>query len=401
MREHLRRFTGFSLLPAFSLLASLVLLPLVSSGHGSGGFVALAIGQSVGAIISVIASLAWPVIGGHAVAVAEESELREIFALSIYSRLFVLLLLLPIGVGTCLLLVQDYRLATCLFMIGIAFNAMSAGWFYSGRGEPRHLVVNEGLVRLGGYAIAVAALSMGAPLVTYAALTAAAGLISLTLNWVHVLGWAVPAKRGLLAQTLGTIAEHRFGTMSRVLQSGFAFGGPSIYALFSPGTLALYAALDQMQKATGNAVAVFPQTFVAWVGRDPGSTRRRSRAAFLVMVGAAVTVVCSWVLMGPLVISVLFSGEVEISRLGCTLVGLSVAAVLLAKTYELLVMIPMGMEREVFRTDSAFAILGLAVLTGASATGVAYLAISSWTVVSFLMLGHLMFLVRTRINEQS
>ena len=58
--QHVRRLFGFALLPALSMLASLVLLPFIASRFGSGGWVALSIGQSVGALLSVAIGMAWP-----------------------------------------------------------------------------------------------------------------------------------------------------------------------------------------------------------------------------------------------------------------------------------------------------------------------------------------------------
>ena len=103
---------------------------------GAAGWVALGVGQGIGAIVGVIAGLAWPTIGGNAVAQAAGAgsarHLRQ-------QRL-----LAPAGprgaaplldVG-CLLLVEDYRTATTLFMVGTALNAMTASWYYSGLGSP-------------------------------------------------------------------------------------------------------------------------------------------------------------------------------------------------------------------------------------------------------------------------
>ena len=174
--QHLRRFIGFSLLPACSLLASVTLLPLISGTQGPEGWVALGVGQGLGAIVGVIAGLAWPTIGGNAVALAAAEDRPGIFVSSVYSRLLALVTLLPFAIVGCVLLVEDYRTATTLFMVGTALNAMTASWYYSGLGEPSRLVINEGVVRLGGYAVSAVALAMGAPLSAYAGITVLAAL---------------------------------------------------------------------------------------------------------------------------------------------------------------------------------------------------------------------------------
>jgi hypothetical protein len=64
MNSHLRRLLGFGLVPALSMLSSILLLPIISLKIGPSGWTAVAVGQSIGAIFSSVVSLAWGVIGG-------------------------------------------------------------------------------------------------------------------------------------------------------------------------------------------------------------------------------------------------------------------------------------------------------------------------------------------------
>src|SRR4051794_17971489 len=150
---------GFALLPGLSMLASLVILPLISARFGSAGWVALSLGQSVGAVVSVVAGLAWPVIGGNAGAAASDLRARQaLFRSSVSSRLLVLFVLVTCAVPLTVLLAPSYPWSTTLFMVGVAGNAMTATWYFAGLGAPRLLVLNEGVVRFGGYLIALAGL---------------------------------------------------------------------------------------------------------------------------------------------------------------------------------------------------------------------------------------------------
>lgn len=398
--QHLRRFVGFALLPACSLLASITLLPLISHNQGRAGWVALGVGQGIGAIVGVIAALAWPTIGGDAVAKASESRRPAIFVSSVYSRLLALLTLLPFATVGCLILVEDFRAATTLFMVGTSLNAMTASWYYSGLGEPSRLVINEGVVRLGGYATSAVALALGAPLIVYAMLTVVAGLLSLTLNWAHIVGLAVHRSSGMLRATLTTLAEHRLGTASRVVASAFAYGGTPIFTAVSPGAAPIFAALDQLQRATANATAVFPQTFVSWVSGDMAHFKRRSTLALGCMAAASAAVLLAWTVLGPTVVHLLFSGEAQITRVGCFLIGLNVATALVCGTYQLLVMIPLGLQDLAFKMNSIGAMAGVLVLVGLSTTQNEYWAFSTWSITNGLSLPVLMYVVRRHMAAQ-
>ncbi len=388
---------GFALLPACSLLASVTLLPLISSTQGPAGWVALGVGQGIGAIVGVIAGLAWPTIGGHAVAQAAGEDRPGIFVNSVYSRLLALLTLLPFAIVGCLALVEEYRTATTLFMVGTALNAMTASWYYSGLGEPRRLVINEGAVRLAGYAVSAAALALGAPLAAYGAITVLAGLLSLSLNWTHIVGLTLYRTGGIYRNTLRTLSEHRLGTASRVLHSAFAYGGTPIFTAISPGSASIFAALDQLQRATLNATAIFPQTFVSWVSGDMAHFKRRSTISLACMTLACACVLLGWTILGPTIVDLLFSGEADITRVGCFLVGLNVATALICATYQLLVMIPLGLEDLVFKLGSIGAVVGVGMIAALSTTQSVYWAFATWSITNGLALPYFVYVVRRRM----
>ena len=59
-----------------------------------------------------------------------------------------LIVLIPPAAIACAFLVDDLRIETILFMVGISMNALTASWYFAGTGQPRRLIRNEGLVRL-------------------------------------------------------------------------------------------------------------------------------------------------------------------------------------------------------------------------------------------------------------
>src|SRR5918994_391233 len=141
-----------------------------------------------------------------------------------------------------------FALLPALFILATSANGLTAAWYFAGTGEPRHLVINEGVVRFGGYVVALVGFVAGAPLIWYAGATAAAAATSVLLNWRTVMGpgrfWMAGAHR----VAWRVIREQLGGTFSRVLLAGYAFGGPMIFALLAPAQLPLFSAADQIQR---------------------------------------------------------------------------------------------------------------------------------------------------------
>jgi hypothetical protein len=107
------------------VLASLVLLPFIAAGFGPGA--ALAIGQSIGGFLSVVIGMAWPVIGGNAVARAPSLDAqRELFRNSLYSRMLVVIAVCASGMPLALMFVDEYPGSTVLFMLATSANGLTA-----------------------------------------------------------------------------------------------------------------------------------------------------------------------------------------------------------------------------------------------------------------------------------
>lgn len=370
--SHVKRLFGFSMMPALSMLASLALLPLIASKFGASGWVALAVGQSIGAIVGVFGALAWPVMGGHRIAQQTREERIVTYRTSTFSRLLALGALVPITSICMLFSPFELVLPSILFMIGAALNAMSASWYFSGTGEPRFLIRNEGLVRLGSYAVALVGMSAGLGLWWYGLMMVAANLLTLVMNWLTVVGpiWAVTAVEIRGAAQL--IRTQMGATLSRVLQSLFYQGANTIFAVFAPAALAVYSATDQIKRVAGNAIGVVPAAFVGWVGSSTGrKLLRRQSLSLMVAISVSLVAAAAWWLLGDRVVHYLFAGEIELTRAQKWLLFGGIIANFLTYSVELLVMIPSRLEKIVYRANSIASVLGLvAMAIGARMFGV-------------------------------
>jgi hypothetical protein len=386
--RQLRRLAGFALLPALSILATLVILPLVSKRFGAAGWVAIGLGQSIGAIVSVVASLAWPIVGGNLIARASGAHERQaIFRESIYSRSAAFVLLLLVAVPLTLALSAEHSWATVLFMVGVALNGLTAGWYYAGIGQPRYLVINEGVVRLLGYGVAMVGLMLGAGLFWYSLVTVGIGLVMCLLNWYRVMGTNQLLVPAAIAITVKAIRSQLGGTASRTLQAGFLFGGSAIFSAVAPSQLALFSALDQVRKAGNNSMAFLPNAFVAWVGSAGGAQRnRRMKRSLLFIVGVCIVVAFVWISLGPLVLNLLFSGHLQLSMWGHLLLVAAIESAVLCRSVELLVLIPLGRANVVYGANSAASVLGLLMVAGGALIWGALGGLSAWVVIHVLLL---------------
>lgn len=351
------------------MLASLALLPLVASNFGASGWVALGVGQSIGAIVGVFGALAWPVIGGHKIAQQTREDRIKTFRMSTFSRLFALAALIPLASLCMLVSPIVLPLPSILFMIGAALNGMSSAWFFSGTGQPRFLIRNEGLVRLAAYAVSLIGMSAGLGLWWYALMTVVAPLLTLVLNWFTIVGraWAVTAME--FREAAKMIHIQMGATLSRVLQSLFYQGANTIFAVFAPAALAVYSATDQVKRVAGNAIGVVPTAFVGWVGSSTGRSLRRRQslsllAAFIVSLIAA----AAWWLLGDNIVQYLFAGEIELSGTQKWLLLGGIIANFITYCVELLIMIPSRLENIVYRSNSIASVLGLVAMAFAAHT---------------------------------
>lgn len=360
-RAHLWRVLGFSLLPACSFLASLVILPVISARFGAAAWSTVALGQSTGAIASIVVGLTWPIEGGNLVAAAEREQRGQLYARSVASQGIVFVVVGAVTFVITALLAPDYRLEAALFAIATTMNGFTAAWYYSGIGTPRPLLINEGLVRLLGYAVALAGLLLGADLMWYAASTVVAGLVMLMANWwTAIIRPKVRVPRTILRDGLRTVREEWFGTASRLIQSVYSFGGPSLFAVLAPAALPSYAAARTVQVAAANGLSALPNAFVSWVGSVSGAARGdRVRRANLAMAVFAALIFVGVAALGQVGLDYLFAGRLALPLLDRMLLALSIALAFYNRSYQLLVMIPLGQKDLVYRSTMVSSLIGL------------------------------------------
>ncbi len=381
--QHLRRVAGFAFLPAFSLLASVVLLPLVAANFGSGGWVTLGAGQSIGAVVTIICGLSWAVTGGHAVAVADAVERRRLVVLSLTTRSAMLVLTLPLATAVVVVVDAEYPFAAWLFMVGMALNSYTMGWYYGGAATPRHLAVNEGAVRLLGYVVATAFLMLGGQLWVYALVNVVSSLVSLALNCLTIRRATRPCDRLGWDDHRAELVRQLEGTLARTGFALFTFGGPTIFALGAVAVIAEFNAVDQMLKASVSATSILPQAFIAVVATRSavGTSRWWQRPESLVITWLPLGAFLVWTLAGPQAAGFLFAGELDLSHALSVLIGVALAATMSLRSFELLVLVPRGLTTTIFRINAVVSFAGVVLLYAAARADSVVAGLLSWVAI--------------------
>lgn len=371
-RSHLRRVVGFALVPAATMISTVLVLPLISRQFGPEGWSAVGIGQSIGAFISIVAGLGWQVIGAQEVAESGRRRRRILFAESLKSRALVLILLLgPAGIA-CYILSPQFKAEAVVFAAAMGFNCLNASWFFAGTGEAKYVFYNEGLARLTGYVLSIPVLALTQSLMTYAALLLLTALVSAFLNLLVILRPFNRRDWTSARSTSAIIKEQLSGALSRMLTATQLHVGPAIVAVIHPQSLHVFTALYNVHKAMNNASATFPQAFAWWVGSPSDMKERAKRTNLLATITIVVGIMISlgWAFLGLPILSWLYDDSVEVSQALNIVCAISMGMFATSRAAGLLGLIPLGMHRLVYLSSSVaatFCLVGMVV--GASVGG--------------------------------
>lgn len=408
--RHLRRLIGFSIVPGLSFAAAIAILPAIAGRFGAGGWIAVALGQSVGAIGGILVALDWPIVGAQMVAESVKHDRRLLLHQSTRNRLWALLLLAaPFMVVTFLLSAPTQELESMLFCLATMLNGLTASWFFAGTGQPLYLVRNEALVRLGAYGASWIGMALlHAPLAFYALCLLAAGVLMPVASLATVSGSLNSIRRDWkLSKRLQSRSPllQMAGAGSRFVSQAYTYSGSSVVAALAPASLSVYTSLDQIQKAASNGLSAIPSAFQSWIGNAQDlrtKIKRIDRTICLSIIGCIPATILAFVGI-PLLQQLLFRGTVHVDRSQTLLLSCLIVLTLMLQVVQLLGVIPLGGERGAYLVTTLGGVAGiilLVALTPAFGTdgALASMVISAGAQTIALMV-HLGRLKRTACRE--
>jgi hypothetical protein len=360
-------FVGFAGLPLLSLLANLVVLPIISSRFGAGGWTSLALGQALGAGVSVVCSLHWPIDGPTAVARADPEGRRQIYAASLRSRSTALLAAAPFVVLSLLAIRPADDLVFLLAAFATSLNALSANWYFTGTGQPGRLASLEGSVRLLANAVSIPVVLTFPELWPYPVLLGAAAIFSLLLTIRSIR----PFDGQRVAQG-GQVLDHAFlGTVARSADAAYFYLMSPLVAIIHPAGIVAFTAADRLLKVAFNALGGAPLGFVSWIAAPNSQAQKnlRARRAFIFLIAAAVAVgLCSFPALGVLD-GALFAGTVNLSPEMRAAASAALAFGFITRAMYVVLLPGLGRARASYRIMLSSAAAGALALALAASSG--------------------------------
>jgi O-antigen/teichoic acid export membrane protein len=391
------RVLAFSLVPALSVLSPLLVLPLIASRFGPSGWSALAVGQSVGAAVSIVVGLSWPTIGAHLVASAPDDETRRgLYAESLVSRSLALAVLAPLAVVVAALLSPAHSAAAGLAALAGALNGLTCAWYFVGTARPKSLLVNEAVVRLTATLAIALLLFNGAGLWVFGALLLAGGAVTAILNHRTIAGSAsLPRPTREVLRTLAS--RHGAGTGARMVYGIYGSASVSLVALVAPGAVAIFSAIDRVLKTELNGLYALPQGVAGWVSSGgPDEVPRRARRAAAGMAVLAVGILAAGWLLFPLVMDLLYAGRAEWAPEHRHLAAIVLAVGFYGQTLVPVFLVPAAREAVVYGGYVVAAALGTPLVLWLAAVSGVTGALIATAIVEVVLTGLLIaFGVRT------
>jgi hypothetical protein len=369
LRRPFGRIAAFGVLPAVSLLSTLVVLPTLSARFGQAGWSSVLLGQSIGAAASVVCALAWPMEGPDLASRVPAAEQARMYATSVRERAVAIAVATPVLVAICLIAEPSMPLVCILSALAVALNALAPTWYFIGVSRPSRSLVAEGGPRLVVNIIAIGLVAF-LPLWTYPVALIVGMLATLLIAAVFVRrdparssSHTDPVPVPISAQRRPTPGRMRLlAVTARGADAGYLYLGPPLVALLVPVAYPLYAAVDRMAQSLVNVLGTITQGLMAWIGEGGGARRRRLLAAVALTLAFAVGALVVVFLATPVLLRFLFAGTVEVGTTVSFLAGAIVGGVFLSRSLPIILLVPQGLAPAAYRLLLYGACLGLPLI---------------------------------------
>ena len=371
----LRRTFAYASLPLLSTLTPFVVLPVISRACTTAEWSALAIGQSIGMVGSLVVSYGWPVVGPARAAQTGIGQRGDLYAMSLSSRLTILAVCGPI---VCLLAwfgapegISARSLCVLMSVNGILIG-MSISWYCIGTGIPGAIARYEVVPRVLASLVATAAVLFTGWLWVYPS-----ALIVATALGVMVFSRKIRTHRRSkpLGETDGLLVVLRrqtAPTMVELSAGSYTMGGSFLAStVASPLQIAHYSSADRLNQVAMQGIVAISNALSPWVAESRGRQfARRARLAVLTHGALGVFGLLGLAVLGPWASGFLFGERFAAGPGTCAAFGVYFFAVSMQTALSRHILVSRGRVSPVLVGTLIGAAVGVpAVLLGAHAFG--------------------------------
>ncbi|MDX2024818.1 polysaccharide biosynthesis protein [Microcella sp.] len=363
-----RRVLAFGGLPFLSLVTPFLFLPVLARVAGAEAWLAIAIGQSVGAFAALVVGLGYNAVGPTAVALAAPAERHAVLERSIRPRLALFAPAVVVATTVAAVIAPStHRLDAALMAIALTLGGLSSAWYMVGLGRAGLIVVFELLPRLVATAVAAIALLVLGQVTWYPALLIAAALIGSGVFIAREVGLSA-----LLVASPGAM-RREFTTNRSALTTEIAAGAHNSLAvtfvsLVAPvAQAAAYISGDKLYRIGQYSVSALGNALQGWaVEDDRREFDRRVRVAILWHLALGLVGLTVFTSLGPPLSELFFGATVAIDLATAAGFGVATLGIALGTALGRVVLVGLGSRREFMLSVLAGAAVGVASILALS-----------------------------------
>ncbi len=321
-----RRILAFAGVPFLALIAPFLFLPVLSRVAGAEAWVAIALGQSIGGFVALVAGVGYPTLAPPQIAIAGAERRRRILATSLHTRVPVWLIGAVVGaVIAALLAPPSHRVEATVMAVSMSLSGLAPTWYWIGVGRALPILWFEVLPRMVATLAATGILLAGGAVLWYPVLLAIAMVAGPAIVYVRHAGREVLRPRR--DDIVGVYRMHPPAVIAETAAG--AYNALAVALVTGVATItqsARYVSGDKAYRIGQYAVTALGNALQGWVAEaleHRAALGRRLRIAVMLHAGLGILGLVAFTLIGPLLTSLLFGQAVSIDRL--TAFGFGVA----------------------------------------------------------------------------
>lgn len=319
-----RRILAFAGIPFLSLVAPFIFLPVLARLAGTDVWVAIALGQSVGGFVALLAGLGYPTLAPPIVAVASAKKRRRLLATSLHVRLPVWIVSSAVGaIVAAILAPETNRGEAAAMATAMSLAALAPTWFWIGVGKALPILWTEVLPRMAATLAATGILFAGGGAIWYPVLLAVAMIAGPAVVYLRIAG---PELRRFNRAEVATVLRHHPPGMIAETAAGIynALAVAVVTSVTPVAQAARYVSGDKAYRIGQYSVSALGNALQGWVVEArKAAIARRMRIVVLLHVGLGLAGFSAFGAFGPWLTRVLFGTDVAIDR--ATAFGFGVA----------------------------------------------------------------------------
>ena len=318
-----KQLSQMVLVQGVSAIGPFLVLPVVARASDDGEWSAFVLGQTVGLLVAVLASFGWPLSGINQITQASTEDRRELFFLSISTRLVAFLFYMPIG---CLIV--SFSVDRQSVAIGIStalaigfYSTLIFSWYFVAIGTPYKSLIYGVSPMLLAAAITTVLVLVGLSSVVYGPVLLSLALINLVL--VSTKEGEVTRKRVRDAFRWRSMSEYyrsNFSVSMTQVVASIYVALPMVFAtaVLDKGDADSYATANRLMVLASTALLSTGSVLQAWSGTG---RHRRAIIATCFTVGLGILGLVFFSIVGVSFSRLVFGADVSLSSELATAVG--------------------------------------------------------------------------------